>query len=227
MFFSELIKSIRASDNVLEVGPGATPHNRANEFLEMRFDDEQAALNQRGNVLLGPDFGQRKVTHYSGGRFPYRDNEFDYVIASHVVEHVPDPEDFMREVFRVGGGRGYIEFPLPPYEYLFDFDVHLHYLWFDAANDALRYVRKRSELVDEYSTITRELRRGFALGWDDVVRNNLTHFVEGFEFLEPFRVCESASLTAYHRCWEGAGDGLLRRLVRKMEWLLSTNSARR
>jgi SAM-dependent methyltransferase len=170
-------------------------------------------------VKKDPDFGERKVHYYDGGRFPFSDNAFDYVIASHVVEHTPDPQEFMSEVFRVGGGRGYIEFPLPPYEYLFDVDVHLSYVWFDQADQTLHYVKKPREVLDEFSNITGELRRGLELGWDDLIRNNLTFFIQGVEFSAPFAVREAPSLTDYQQRWENPGTGLARRLVRKVEAL--------
>ena len=170
-------------------------------------------------MKANPDFGGRKVHFYNGGRFPFADNAFDYVIASHVVEHTPDPQEFMSEVFRVGGGRGYLEFPLPPYEYLFDLDVHLSYVWFDLADQALHFVRKPRQVLDEFSTITTELRRGLELGWDDLIRNNLPFFIQGVEFSAPFAVREAPSLTDYQQRWENPGTGLARRLVRKVETL--------
>lgn len=220
MFYPERIVSIQPGDKVLEIGPGSSPSSRANEFLEYKFNDPQVALAQRGNVLTNPDFGGRKVNYYDGRRFPFQDNEFDYVIVSHVVEHTPDPQGFMGEVFRVGGGRGYIEFPLPPYEYLFDFDVHLNYVWFDVRCQKLNYVKKDRNSLDEFSTITGGLRRGLELGWDDLVRNNLPYFIQGFEFSKAFEVFEATSLRAYQGRWDKPGNSLARRIFRKMETLL-------
>ena len=85
MFFPHLIKTIKSDFRVLEIGPGSTPYHRADEFLEFKFDDSEMAISQRGNVKANPDFGGRKVHFYNGGRFPFADNAFDYVIASHVV----------------------------------------------------------------------------------------------------------------------------------------------
>lgn len=224
MFFPHLIKAIKPDFKVLEIGPGSTPHSRANEFLEFKFDDKETAISQRGNVMGNPDFGGRQVHYYNGGIFPFEDNTFDYVIASHVVEHTPDPEKFMAEIFRVGGGRGYLEFPLPPYEYLFDLDVHLNYVWFDISDQSFHFLRKPRPVLNEFSTITAELRRGMELGWDDLIRNNLPFFIQGFEFSAPFSVRETHSLNAYRPLWENPGTGLARRLVRKVEALFPKNT---
>jgi hypothetical protein len=136
-----------------------------------------------------------------------------------VVEHTPDPEAFMAEVFRVGGGKGYLEFPLPPYEYMFDLDVHLSYVWFDESELTLHYVKKPRDLLDEFSNITGELRRGLELGWDDLIRNNLSFFMQGFEFSEPFAIQGERSTRNYCKPWKNPGTGLARRLVRKVEAL--------
>ena len=43
-------------------------------------------------------------------KFSVRDKEFDFVIASHVIEHVKDVEVFIQELQRVSS-KGYIELP--------------------------------------------------------------------------------------------------------------------
>jgi SAM-dependent methyltransferase len=217
MFFQELIKSIQLSDRVLEIGPGATPHPRANEFLEYRFENNDLTINQRGSIVLPPDFGGRKVTYYNGDIFPYPDKYFDYVIASHVIEHVPNPKKFLQEIFRVGGGRGYLEFPLPTYDYLYDFDVHLNFIWQESIGKSLFYLKKENTSIGHYSTITSELRRSFGLGWDDLIRNNLRHFFFGFEFDKCFDVIEVDDLKNFKHTWNANGDTFYRRIARRVD----------
>lgn len=115
MFFPERIRSIKKTDRVLEIGPGSMPHPRADLFLDRRFPDEKVAFAQRGNAPNAAD--PSRTLYYDGGRFPFRDQEFDYVICSHVIEHVSDGEMdlFVQEIQRVAQ-RGYLEFPSVFYE---------------------------------------------------------------------------------------------------------------
>ena len=43
-------------------------------------------------------------------KLPFKDKEFDYVILSHVLEHVPEPFNLKKEIERIGKA-GYIELP--------------------------------------------------------------------------------------------------------------------
>lgn len=188
MFFPELITAICATDRVLEIGPGASPHARSNSFLELSFDSDRAKVAQRGGGLGEADFGVRPVHRYGGGRFPFDDNQFDYVICSHVIEHVEDPSSFLDEVFRVAGGRGYLEYPLITYEYLYNFDVHLHFVKFDSMSRLLRYLPKKDTSFSEFSKVNSFFFRMLQLGWDDLCATNKEVFFEGVEFLQPFLI---------------------------------------
>ena len=122
MFFPERIKSIKESDRVLEIGPGSSPLPRSDILLDKKFEDKEA-FKQRGNQ---PKIEyDRPIYYYDGLNFPFKDNEFDYVICSQVLEHVPIDEfdNFIKEVERVAG-RGYIEVPRLFYDYLFNFYEH-------------------------------------------------------------------------------------------------------
>jgi len=194
MFFSKKITAIRPRDMVLEIGPGSSPHHRSDVFLELDFDSSADKLSQRGGVVQDPDFRNKPVHYYGGGEFPFQDNQFNYVICSHVLEHVVDPAVFLKEVFRVGGGRGYMEYPLATYEYLYGFDVHLHFLKFDFEKRALRYLPKHDTSFNEFAAVTALLSKTLTCGWDDLCAANKQLFFEGVEFDQSFTVEKTTEL---------------------------------
>jgi SAM-dependent methyltransferase len=106
---------IKSSDLVLDVGSGSNPHPAADVLLERYLDPKHrytAMVIDRPTVLA------------DACRMPFRDKAFDFVIAFHVLEHVPDPAAFLRELQRVGKA-GYIETPNAIFERLVPYDVHL------------------------------------------------------------------------------------------------------
>lgn len=194
MFFAEKIQSIGPNDRVLEIGPGATPHSRSNAFLELEYSNDADKVSQRGGGLAEGDFGSRPLHHYDGRIFPFADGEFDYVICSHVIEHVADPVSFMKEVFRVGKGRGYLEYPLITYEYIYAFAVHLHFMKFDFDRKVLRYLPKGMTSFREFSSVQSLFYATLAGGWDDLCAANKHLFFEGFEFIHTFDICEAENI---------------------------------
>jgi SAM-dependent methyltransferase len=150
MFFPQRIIGIQPGMRVLDVGPGGSPHPLATTMLDIEQTEEEA-LAQSGFVVPAKD---ARTVYYQGGRFPFADDSFDYVIASHVIEHVPDPDQFFRELQRVAP-KGYLEFPTILYDYLYGFTVHPnlllksgnylkwqkkddHFLFFQPVQDLLR-----------------------------------------------------------------------------------------
>jgi len=127
MFFEEKIKSVKENDKVLEIGPGSFPHPRADVFLELKFETEKEAKEQRGDAEK-TEFS-KPVIYYDGKEFPFKDNEFDYVICSHVLEHIPVDRIFLflSEMQRISLA-GYIEFPRVFYELTRAPKVHLSML---------------------------------------------------------------------------------------------------
>jgi SAM-dependent methyltransferase len=87
---------------VLEVGSGGNPYARANVLL-----DAYPETRERHWVPLTLD---RPFVFGFLESLPFRDKAFDFVIASHVLEHSPAPERALREMQRVGKA-GYIEVP--------------------------------------------------------------------------------------------------------------------
>jgi predicted SAM-dependent methyltransferase len=124
MYYSNLIK-IKFWDIVLEIGPGSSPFWRS-DFLLDKYDNN--------DIVPAGNFGGGKLKisgkpflKISDNRIPFKNNSFDAVILSHVLEHVPSFEisSLLKEAFRIAP-RVYIEFPAPLYEYLFDVPAHLN-----------------------------------------------------------------------------------------------------
>jgi len=108
---------IRKRDLVLDVGSGNNPHPRADVLLERHLLDN---THRSGPIKI---LKGQKFVEYKGGRFPFKTDEFDYVICSHVLEHVDAPDFFLSELSRVGS-KDYIETPSLIGEYLIPKESH-------------------------------------------------------------------------------------------------------
>jgi uncharacterized protein YbaR (Trm112 family)/SAM-dependent methyltransferase len=100
---------------VLEVGAGGNPYPRANVMLDAMEStierNEQSLIKDRPLVLGLCE------------ELPFKDKSFDFIIASHVLEHTADPEKFLNELMRVGKA-GYIETPEGWFEKMCAFTYH-------------------------------------------------------------------------------------------------------
>jgi len=90
----------------------------------------------------------------SGKKLPFKDKEFDFVIASHVIEHVEDFEFFIKELERISS-KGYIELPSRLGDNLVFENVNDHIWWFnyDDVNNRL-VVSKKNQLMDPFITVS-------------------------------------------------------------------------
>ena len=85
---------------------------------------------------------------------PFKDKEFDYIIASHVVEHVEDISYFLNELSRVGK-RGYIEVPTRLEDNLV-FENKKDHIWhmeFDDINNKL-IISKKIQFLEPILTVS-------------------------------------------------------------------------
>ena len=87
---------------VLEVGSGGNPYFRSNVLIDAYYD-----TRERHYEKLIVD---RPIVLGFVENLPFKDNSFDFVIASHVLEHSKDPVKFLNEIQRVAKS-GYIEVP--------------------------------------------------------------------------------------------------------------------
>ena len=189
MFYPELIQGIRETDRVLEVGPGANPHPRSDVLLEKRFQSDGEARRQRGNTE--ETVIKAKLVLYEGERFPFSDGEFDYVICSHVLEHVECIETFAEELFRVAK-KGYVEYPTLYYEYLYNFSVHRNLL--KSKNQVLYYLKKTLTPLSVFEPVQKFFYRTLERGNTQFVDSLKEIMFEGFEWRGRFEIRSAETL---------------------------------
>ena len=95
IFIDNLLKE-NSSWKVLDIGCGYTAHNSASVICDVQ--DLSNFYKEKNFIRLN-----EKI-------LPFKDKEFDFVIASHVLEHVDDVNFFIKELERISA-KGYIELP--------------------------------------------------------------------------------------------------------------------
>jgi len=123
---------------VLEVGSGGDPYPRANVLV-----DAYEETRERHWVPLTSD---RPTVLAFGENLPFKDKAFDYVIASHVLEHSKDPDKFISELQRVAKA-GYIEVPDAFFERVNPYKDHR--LEITNRNNKLIINKKKNWIVDQ------------------------------------------------------------------------------
>jgi ubiquinone/menaquinone biosynthesis C-methylase UbiE len=192
MFYHNRLKNIAAGDKVLEIGPGISPHPRSDVFLELKLENDEEYAKQFGQ--RGKLETDKKVVFYDGQKFPFADKEFDYIICSHVLEHVPDVDAFLSEIFRTGK-KGYFEYPLITYEYLFNYDVHLQFLYWDG--EKLLYKKKNTTSLNEFRPVQDFFCRTVEKKFDTYFKKIPEFFIQGFEWDKPFPAEKSDDLEKF------------------------------
>ena len=92
---------------VLDIGSGHNPFKGATYVVDFDLNEGR---DRHGNPLVVPEPARLFAADVQA--LPFQARSFDYVYASHVLEHVDWPGDACREIMRVGAA-GYIETPSP------------------------------------------------------------------------------------------------------------------
>ena len=135
---------------VLEVGAGGNPYPRANVLL-----DAMETTIERNEQSLVTD---RPLILGLCEELPFKDKSFDFIIASHVLEHSDNPEKFISELMRVGKA-GYIETPDGWFEKMCAFTYHR--LEVSIVNSSLFIRKKKSWKPEEIANL-----------WDEKLANS-------------------------------------------------------
>ena len=123
---------------ILDIGCGYRAHKSASVIADIQD--------------LSNFYENKNFIRITEKKLPFKDKEFDFVIASHVIEHVDDFEFFIKELERISS-KGYIELPSRLGDNLVFENKNDHIWWFyfdDIANKLI--VSKKNQLVDPFIT---------------------------------------------------------------------------
>ena len=158
-------KTLRENVNwkIVDIGCGYS----ANKNASVIADIQDLSSFYKGKNFI-------KIT---GKKLPFKDKEFDFVIASHVIEHVEDFEFFVKELERISS-KGYIELPTRLADNLV-FENKNDHIWWFKYNDVNNQIiaSKRNQLLDPFITISmgklfeKIFRESFTLelAWEDKI----------------------------------------------------------
>jgi glycosyltransferase involved in cell wall biosynthesis len=110
--------NIKPDWKVLDVGSGHQPFRRANIIMERYLEPTIHRTNQ--SVPVPSDKNMIVADALS---MPYKSKSFNFLVASHIAEHVDDPVTFCHELMRVSQ-KGYIETPGPLTEFMMPTNSH-------------------------------------------------------------------------------------------------------
>jgi ubiquinone/menaquinone biosynthesis C-methylase UbiE len=126
--------------NILDIGCGFTAHEKASVICDIQD--------------LSNFYKNKKFVKLENKTLPFKNKEFDFVIASHVIEHVQDVEYFLSELQRVSS-KGYIEVPTILEDNLVfeNRNDHLWHMEFDDNNNNL-LISKRVQYLEPVVTVS-------------------------------------------------------------------------
>ena len=136
----ENLLSTKKDWKILDIGCGYSANNYATTICDVQ--DLSSFYKDRNFVIL------------ENNNLPFDDNHFDFVISSHVMEHVKDLEHFIKEIQRVSK-KGYIELPTKLEDNLV-FENKKEHLWqmdFDDVNHKL-LISKKIQFLEPVLTVS-------------------------------------------------------------------------
>lgn len=167
---------------VLDIGSGDKPHWRADVLLDwMPGAEDGAQRSGRESARIS-----RPLFHGDAGDMPFADGAFDYVVCSHLLEHVLDPAAVISEMMRVGRA-GYIEVPEAASAKIVDFPTHLW--WVRLIDGVLDFEPKTTRSFDPEIGAYLE-RSGLEHDVERVLNGRFEHRVVSLHWTEsiPFHV---------------------------------------
>ncbi len=138
-FINNLLKE-NSEWNILDIGCGYTANENATVVADVKD--------------LSKHYSDKRFVRIKDKKLPFNDKEFDFVISSHVIEHVDDFEFFIKELERIST-KGYVELPSRLGDNLV-FENKKDHIWWcvydDISNKIL--ISKKNQIIEPFLTVS-------------------------------------------------------------------------
>jgi|TARA_B110000444_G_C18769063_1_gene561531 ubiquinone/menaquinone biosynthesis C-methylase UbiE len=158
--------------HVLDIGCGYTAHKYASVIADVQD--------------FSNFYKEKKFIKITDKKLPFKDKEFNFVIASHVIEHVEDFQFFIQEIERISK-QGYIELPTRLGDNLVFENLKDHIWWFKYDDELSTLVAsKKSQILEPFVTVStvKKLEKIFRedlvleLFWEDKINFKIDSSLE-------------------------------------------------
>ena len=125
--------------NILDIGCGYTANQHASTVADVQD--------------LSNFYKNKNFIKINDKKLPFKDNEFDFVITSHVIEHVENFQFFINEIERIAK-QGYIELPTRLGDNIVFENSKDHIWWFvyDDVSNVLK-VSKKNQILEPFASV--------------------------------------------------------------------------
>jgi ubiquinone/menaquinone biosynthesis C-methylase UbiE len=116
LFLKKQLRFVKGK--VIDVGCGNSPFKHLLDDKETNYTGID--YNNSGSF----NYNRSDIVYFDGQKFPFGDNSFDFLLCTEVLEHIPEPNLFIEETYRILGKGGKAIFTIP-------WSARYHYIPFD------------------------------------------------------------------------------------------------
>ena len=126
--------------NILDIGCGYTANVNATTVADAKD--------------LSNFYKDKKFIKITDKKLPFKDNEFNFVVTSHVIEHIKDFQFFIKEIERISK-QGYIELPTRLGDNLVFENLKDHIWWFRYNDESnLLIASNKNQVLEPFVTVS-------------------------------------------------------------------------
>ena len=171
---------IETSNLVLDVGSGSFPFPFATHLIDSSPNENfhrgggEIKLDHRPFIVCNVEY------------LPFKSNSFDYILCSHVLEHVDNPKKACNEIMRVAS-KGYIETPTRLSDIMYNY-TRIHKWNISAVDDTLVFIEysDREKKGTGISSFEKMLNSEYQNPFQNLVTNNQDLFVNMLQWKNKF-----------------------------------------